>query len=198
MKNSSMWKACTGERPNAVTRWPLVARTVTARTTFCGPSDPGSPTTTTQIPLLCGRCHHEGSPVSLTHNIPQDHILENYTESIHGEGLFKRGLVVTAVCTSCHTAHFVLPHTDPRSSISKQNIAHTCTKCHALIETVHRKVIRGELWEKHPGLIPACVDCHEPHKIRRVFYAQGMADQDCQRCHGNPELKTASGGRSCS
>jgi cytochrome b subunit of formate dehydrogenase/uncharacterized protein with PIN domain len=160
------------------------------------PSEPGSPTTTTQIPLLCGRCHHEGSPVSVSHNIPQDQILENYTESIHGEGLFKRGLVVTAVCTSCHTAHFVLPHTDARSSISKQNIAHTCTKCHALIETVHRKVIRGELWEKHPGLIPACVDCHEPHKIRRVYYAQGMADQDCQRCHGNPELKTASGGRS--
>jgi cytochrome b subunit of formate dehydrogenase len=160
------------------------------------PSDPDSPTTTTQIPLLCGRCHHEGSPVSLTHNIPQEKILENYTESFHGEGLFKRGLAVTAVCTSCHTAHFVLPHTDPRSSISKQNIAHTCTKCHALIATVHRKVIRGELWEKHPGLVPACVDCHEPHKIRRVFYAQGMADQDCQRCHGNPELKSASSGRS--
>ena len=159
------------------------------------PSDPGSPTAITQIPFLCGRCHHEGTAVQLTHNIPQDKILENYTESIHGEGLLRRGLIVTAVCTSCHTAHFVLPHTDPRSSISKQNIARTCTKCHALIETVHRKVIRGELWEKRPGLIPACVDCHEPHKIRRVFYAQGMADLDCQRCHGNPELKTASGGR---
>ena len=160
------------------------------------PTAPGSPTGTTQIPMLCGRCHHEGSPVQLTHNIPQDQILENYSESIHGEGLFRRGLIVTAVCTSCHTAHFVLPHTDPRSSISKQNIAHTCTKCHALIEAVHRRVIRGELWEKHPGLIPACVDCHEPHKIRRVFYAQGMADQDCQRCHGNRELKSASDGRS--
>ena len=159
------------------------------------PSDPRSPTTITQIPFLCGRCHHEGSPVQLTHNIPQDKILENYTESFHGEGLFQRGLVVTAVCTSCHTAHFVLPHTDPRSSISKQNIARTCTKCHALIETVHRKVIRGELWEKQPGLIPVCVDCHEPHKIRRVFYAQGMSDRDCQRCHGNPELQTAGGGR---
>jgi cytochrome b subunit of formate dehydrogenase/nitrate/TMAO reductase-like tetraheme cytochrome c subunit len=158
------------------------------------PSDPGSPTATTQIPFLCGRCHHEGTPVQLTHNIPQDKILENYTESIHGEGLLRRGLIVTAVCTSCHTAHFVLPHTDPRSSISKQNIARTCTKCHALIATVHRKVIRGELWEKRPGLIPACVDCHEPHKIRRVFYAQGMSDYDCQRCHGNPELKTAGGG----
>jgi cytochrome b subunit of formate dehydrogenase/nitrate/TMAO reductase-like tetraheme cytochrome c subunit len=158
------------------------------------PSDPGSPTAITQIPFLCGRCHHEGSPVQVTYNIPQDRILQNYTESIHGEGLLRRGLIVTAVCTSCHTAHFVLPHTDPRSSISKQNIARTCTKCHAQIETVHRKVIRGELWEKRPHLIPACVDCHEPHKIRRVFYAQGMADLDCLRCHGNPALKATRGG----
>ncbi|HEV2352198.1 MAG TPA: cytochrome c3 family protein [Terriglobia bacterium] len=159
------------------------------------PSDAGSPTAIVAVPALCGRCHHEGSPVQITYNIPQDKILANYTESIHGEALFKQGLVVTAVCTSCHTAHFVLPHTDPRSSISKHNIAKTCTKCHALIETVHRKVIRGELWEKRPGMIPACVDCHEPHKIRQVFYPQGMADQDCQRCHGRPELKATGGGR---
>ncbi len=159
------------------------------------PSAPNSPTYITQIPLLCGRCHHEGSPVQLTHSIPQDKILENYTESIHGEGLFRRGLVVTAVCTSCHTAHFVLPHTDSRSSIAKQNIAKTCTKCHAQIEAVHRKVIRGELWEKQPHLVPACVDCHEPHKIRRVFYAQGMSDRDCLRCHSDPELKASGEGR---
>ena len=159
------------------------------------PSDPGSPTAITEVPRLCGGCHHEGSPVQMTHDIPQDKILENYTESIHGEGLFRRGLVVTAVCTSCHTAHFVLPHTDPRSSISKQQIAKTCTKCHARIEMVHQKVIRGELWEKQPHLIPACVDCHEPHKIRRVFYAQGMADQDCQRCHGRRDVVATRGGR---
>ncbi len=152
-------------------------------------SAPGSPISTMQIPRLCGGCHREGTPVSLTHNIPQTNILGNYMDSIHGEGLFKRGLIVTAVCTSCHTAHFVLPHTDPRSSIAKQNISKTCTKCHAQIETVHRKVIRGELWEKGPNLIPACVDCHEPHKVRKVYYPQGMSDRDCQRCHGNEEMK---------
>jgi cytochrome b subunit of formate dehydrogenase len=158
------------------------------------PSDKRSRTAITAVPALCGACHHEGTPVSLMRDIPQSKILENYTESIHGEALYKQGLVVTAVCTSCHTAHFVLPHTDPRSSISKQNIAKTCTQCHALIETVHRKVIRGELWEKQPGMIPACVDCHEPHKIRQVFYSQGMADQDCLRCHGRKDLKVTTGG----
>jgi thiosulfate reductase cytochrome b subunit/uncharacterized protein with PIN domain len=159
-------------------------------------SDLESPTSVMNVPSLCGRCHHEGSAVQMTHSIPQDSILENYSESIHGEGLFKRGLIVTAVCTSCHTAHHVLPHTDERSSISRGQIAHTCTRCHARIETVHRKVIRGELWEKQPHLIPACVDCHAPHKVRKVFYTQGMADRDCQRCHARHDLVAAGGGAS--
>ncbi|MEW6752302.1 MAG: cytochrome c3 family protein, partial [Candidatus Latescibacterota bacterium] len=156
-------------------------------------SDTRSPTYVIGIPALCGRCHHEGSPVQLTHSIPQDSILENYSESIHGEGLFRKGLVVTAVCTSCHTSHFVLPHTDPRSSISEQRIATTCTQCHAQIERVHRKVIRGELWEKQPHLIPACVDCHSPHKVRKAFYTQGMADRDCLSCHARADLVSKTG-----
>ncbi len=162
------------------------------------PSAVGSPTSTVEVPKLCGQCHREGTTVSETRNIPQANILENYMDSIHGQGLFKKGLTVTAVCTSCHTAHGVLPHNDPQSSIAKQNIAKTCQKCHGQIEIVHRKYIRGELWEKQPHLIPACVDCHEPHKVRRVYYPQGMADQDCQRCHGNPELKTVRGGKTVS
>ena len=158
----------------------------------------GSPTSTIEIPKLCGRCHREGTPVSETRQIPETNILGNYMDSIHGEGLFKRGLTVTAVCTSCHTAHFVLPHTDSRSSIAKDNIARTCTHCHAQIETVHRKVIRGELWEKQAHLIPACVDCHSPHKVRRVFYTQGMANQDCLRCHADPTLKGTRNGATVS
>ena len=166
--------------------------------TVKSPSAAGSPTSTVEVPKLCGQCHREGSTVSETHNIPQTNILENYRDSIHGAGLFEKGLKVTAVCTSCHTSHLVLPHTDPQSSIARENIAKTCTKCHSQIETVHRKVIRGELWEKQPHLIPACVDCHEPHKIRKVYYPEGMSEQDCQRCHGNPELKTTVAGKTVS
>ena len=43
------------------------------------PKDPKSPTTLMNVPTLCGRCHHEGSPVSVTHDIPQDRIMENYS-----------------------------------------------------------------------------------------------------------------------
>jgi hypothetical protein len=102
-------------------------------------------------------------------------------------------LIVAPTCATCHTAHQVLPHTDPASTIARRNIAATCTRCHAQIEAVHRKVIRGELWEKEAHVLPACVDCHPPHKIRKVFYEQGMADADCLRCHRDAQLRAKDG-----
>jgi hypothetical protein len=155
--------------------------------------DPASPVSPLKVPFTCGRCHQEGSAVMRRRTIHQDHILENYSESIHGEGLLRKGLIVAPNCASCHTAHNILPHTDPASSIARANIAKTCTKCHAEIEMVHRKVIRGELWEKEAHVLPACVDCHQPHKIRKVFYTQGMADADCLTCHQEKTLKARDG-----
>jgi hypothetical protein len=155
--------------------------------------DPRSAVAALRVPFVCGQCHSEGTPVQVNRNIGQHDILENYSESIHGEGLLKKGLVVTANCASCHTAHSILPHTDPNSSIARRNIAATCTKCHAEIEAVHRKTIRGELWEKQANVLPACVDCHQPHKVRNVFYSQGMADADCLRCHAGERLRATDG-----
>jgi len=158
--------------------------------------DPRSAVAPQRIPWVCGKCHQEGSPVQRQRNIHEDHILENYSESIHGEALMKKGLIVTATCVSCHTAHSILRHTDSRSSINRNNIASTCTQCHSQIENVHRKVIRGEMWEKKAHVLPACVDCHQPHKVRKVYYDQGMADADCMRCHGNPDIRSSKDGRS--
>jgi len=152
------------------------------------PTDPSSPSYVMNIPSLCGECHREGSAMVKRHNIPEKNVFQNYSMSIHGEGLFKRGLIVTAVCTSCHTSHNILPHTDPNSSIHRDNIAQTCTQCHSQIEKVHLKIIRGELWEKKPHQIPACIDCHSPHKIRRVVYTNQMTDDFCMMCHGDRSL----------
>jgi len=159
------------------------------------PSNMKSTVATINVPRLCGGCHREDTEVSKTRVMSQTNILENYRDSLHGVGLFQKGLTVTAVCTSCHTAHNVRAHDDAASSIAKQNIAKTCMKCHGKIEDVHRQVIRGELWEKQPHLIPACVDCHEPHKVRKVFYSQGMSNGDCLRCHSSPTLKGTGAGQ---
>ncbi|MGD8818123.1 MAG: cytochrome c3 family protein [Acidobacteriota bacterium] len=153
-----------------------------------GPDNPLSRVRVMNIPFLCGECHHEGTAVSRTREIPQDRILENYSLSIHGEGLYRQGLTVTAVCTSCHTSHLILPHTDPDSSINRDNVSGTCTQCHGNIEEVHRQVIEGVRWETEPGAIPACVDCHSPHRIRRVYYDTGAATENCMNCHADEEL----------
>jgi len=157
--------------------------------------DRKSPVYPLNVPSLCGKCHKEGSPVQLQRNIPQSHILENYSESIHGEGLIKKGLSVSATCASCHSPHRILPHTDPRSTINRNNIAATCTKCHTAIEYVHKKIIKGELWEKEAKVLPACVDCHQPHKARKVFYEQNLSDALCKKCHENPSAGKSKDGR---
>ncbi len=146
-----------------------------------------------KIPFVCGSCHREGTKVQIQRHIPQNHILENYTESIHGVGLLQKGLSVAANCASCHSAHKILPPSDPQSTISRKNISKTCTKCHQEIEVVHRKIIKGKLWEQAPNTLPVCTDCHVPHKIKDVLYKESVANQDCLSCHGRTNLKSADG-----
>ena len=151
-------------------------------------SAPESRTYKMNIPILCGNCHKEGAPVARLYNITEHNILENYSEGIHGIGLFKNGLIVSATCNDCHSNHLILPHTSPNSTISRQKIASTCMKCHARIEEVHKKVIKRELWEKKAGAIPACSDCHPPHKVTIQNVSENVSDQSCIKCHEKEDV----------
>ncbi len=151
-------------------------------------SHPQSPIYKMQIPVLCGKCHREGAPVANVYDISEHNILENYSQSIHGEGLFKKGLIVTATCTDCHNSHKILPHTYQKSSVSQKNVASTCMRCHSKIEEVHTKIIKGELWESAPGAVPACTDCHLPHKVRKESVTLNISDRSCLKCHENESI----------
>jgi len=158
------------------------------------PSDPKSPAYKMNIPFLCGKCHREGAPVAKVYNISEHNIIENYSLSIHGEGLFKKGLSVTATCVDCHSSHKILPHTSRKSSTFPGNIARTCMKCHGKIEAVHTEIIEGKKWSEAPGSIPACTDCHLPHKARKESIALNVSDRACVKCHENPDVhKTVDG-----
>ncbi len=146
------------------------------------------------VPNTCGHCHREGGAASEVASASQDSVLAHYSQSIHGRGLTEKGLITTAVCTSCHTGHNVRNHTDPASTIHRDNVVDTCKQCHGLIETVHERVIQGELWESEPDKIPVCIECHQPHEVRRVFYDQGMSDQECMVCHEDQHLKATAPG----
>ena len=161
--------------------------------------DERSPTDTMNVPTLCGSCHQEGTEVSQRRDIAEHEILANYSLSIHGQGLFKQGLRVTAVCTSCHQSHLILDMNHPESSVGHARVAETCTQCHSRIEQVHVQVISGQLWESEPDKIPSCIDCHRPHEIRRTpLDLQRVAKEECLRCHSDRDLAVERDGQTVS
>lgn len=151
-------------------------------------TDPESRTYKMNIPILCGTCHREGEVVARAYDVSEHNIVENYTQGIHGKGLFESGLVVTATCNDCHGNHLVLPHTSPNSAIHSTRIAGTCMKCHTRIEDAHKKVIKGELWEKNPSIIPACSSCHPPHIVDVPMIQARASDNTCRKCHNDENL----------
>jgi cytochrome b subunit of formate dehydrogenase len=148
-------------------------------------SNPQSPTFPNNVPALCGRCHQEGKQAASRNHSSQTDIIGHYSESIHGKGLLESGLVVTAVCTNCHTAHLVLPKSDPESSIHAANIPTTCGKCHHGIEESFKKSIHSTLVSKSDQPLPICSDCHSAHTISRTDadnFKIGMMET-CGKCH---------------
>jgi hypothetical protein len=145
-----------------------------------------SPTFATNVPRLCGRCHREGEKAAVRYQGPQHQIVESYTESIHGKGLLKSGLTVTATCTGCHTAHGIRPRTDPASSVNRANVPQTCGRCHHGIQEEFEASIHHALAGKTDKDLPVCSDCHSAHTIRRADADGFRLDimQKCGRCHG--------------
>lgn len=150
---------------------------------------PESRTYKMNIPILCGNCHKEGAPVARMYQITEHNILENYSQGIHGKGLFQSGLIVSATCNDCHGNHYILPSKDRNSTVHTTQVAKTCIKCHVRIEQTHRKVIKTELWEKEPGAVPACTSCHPPHKVEYQKNKESISSLSCLKCHDKNAAK---------
>ena len=150
-----------------------------------GKKDPTSVTFPTNVPLLCARCHRMGQKAAVRYTGSEKEIVERYTESTHGKGLLKSGLVVTAMCTNCHTAHRELPHDNPESSVNDRNIPATCGTCHNGIEDQFEHSVHSRNVTKTDKPLPVCNDCHSAHTIQRTdnegFKLTIMSQ--CGRCH---------------
>ncbi len=162
------------------------------------PKDPQSSVYKTSIPSTCGQCHREGAPIARYGKLRDQDVRQNFSQRIHGEGLFGKGLKVAATCSDCHSSHSVLPHSDPRSSTAPRNVTDTCLRCHSGVERIHVQVIREDLWKSEPIAIPACTDCHRPHLERKDTVRVSVADDNCLRCHADPSLGSASAADSAS
>src|SRR5690242_2698755 len=136
-----------------------------------GKQQPESPTFATNVPDLCARCHREGERAAVRYHGAEHQIIGRYSESIHGKGLLKSGLTVTATCTSCHTPHGELPASDPASTVNPKNVPATCGTCHQGIEEKFAHSVHSAAVTQTDRRLPVCSDCHTAHSIQR-------ADQD--------------------
>jgi cytochrome b subunit of formate dehydrogenase len=147
--------------------------------------DKNLPHSAQNVPLLCASCHRLGEQAAVRIDSEVPDIVQSYIDSIHGKGLLESGLVVTATCADCHSAHGELPPSDPGSTIHHDNIANTCGSCHHGITTIFKTSIHWPENVETDRDLPTCEDCHTSHTISRTDrtdFRFHMMDQ-CGRCH---------------
>jgi cytochrome b subunit of formate dehydrogenase len=148
--------------------------------------DPRSPTFKLELPFTCARCHTNAQLMEKTH-VHQPQAARQYIESMHGRGLISKGLIIAPSCNDCHGVHNIRPASDPRSTIHRDNIPHTCGKCHVGVQDTYEKSIHGALLAAGDPNAPVCSSCHTAHDIVRP---EGLAfkmasDERCGECHAD-------------
>lgn len=147
-------------------------------------NDPRSSVYHLNLPHTCGKCH-ASEQLAKKHNIPISNAYQLYMDSIHGRAITKSGLLVSANCTDCHGGHNIRKHTDPKSTISRENVSKTCGKCHAGIVEVYKESIHGKLLLEGNPNAPTCISCHTSHQIQRADVPRWQLEviSECGTCH---------------
>ena len=91
------------------------------------PTDKNSSVNPGHIANTCAKCHAK-IVIMEKYGVNAEQV-STYEESFHGIAN-EFGVLKAANCASCHTAHDILPPSDPRSSVNPANIPKTCGKCH--------------------------------------------------------------------
>ncbi|MBM3327547.1 MAG: hypothetical protein FJY65_11345 [Calditrichaeota bacterium] len=78
---------------------------------------------------LCSSCH-ANRDVTMKFQL-NPNVVKGYLSTYHGQvySLGYQGREF-ATCASCHDNHLILPSDNPQSTISKQHIIQTCSRCH--------------------------------------------------------------------
>lgn len=147
------------------------------------------------ISKFCGKCHSDIDFMRVYQpRIATDQVSQYYT-SLHGKKLLL-GDENVADCSSCHSAHRILPAKDPRSTVYKLNVPNTCNTCHGNADLMKKynlsnnpleeysKSVHGEALLKNKDLgAPACNDCHGNHGAMPPGITS--ISHVCGTCHGS-------------
>jgi cytochrome b subunit of formate dehydrogenase len=97
---------------------------------------------------VCMKCHSDEK--LMAKNKVTNVAVKSYMESYHGKN-YRLGFPdKVAGCSDCHTAHSVLPKSDPQSSINPANLVRQCTPCHSMATPLFAQYYaHGEMTDRH-------------------------------------------------
>lgn len=147
-------------------------------------SDPASRTHPLHQIAVCTSCHLNPR-IAGKYRLPTADKIEAYKSGVHGKGILESGLLVSANCVTCHSAHNVRAKMDPESTIYWSKIPQLCGTCHLGILEHFQESEHGKLWMKKSPQGPGCITCHGAHGIKDpvAFEFQMEIPNLCGRCH---------------
>jgi formate dehydrogenase gamma subunit len=155
-------------------------------------SDAKSPVSKANLPNTCGQCHSNPA-LAAKYLFAVAKPVEAYASSVHGRAIHQ-GNLNAASCNDCHGVHDILPASDPRSKIWKQNVASTCATCHKNVFDVYRESIHGQAVAAGVMDAATCTDCHGEHRIlapgntESTVSLANVSQVTCSRCHADIQL----------
>ncbi|MCC7262235.1 MAG: cytochrome b, partial [Candidatus Latescibacteria bacterium] len=147
------------------------------------------------VSRTCGRCHLE--------------VFAAFQTSIHGVEL-EKGNADVPTCTGCHSEHNIRAHDDPASQTNAENIAATCSVCHAAeglmgkygidqaqVDT-YTKSFHGIAIRFGMRTVANCASCHGVHDIRPPEDPTSSVHLDnipktCGKCHPGANINYTQG-----
>lgn len=147
------------------------------------------------IPALCGKCHSDQAFMRTFQPSIRTDQESQYYNSGHGMALLE-GDTKVATCTSCHSAHAILPASDPRANVHDLSVPQTCNFCHGDDDYMAPYRLERNVFEKYSESVhgvalleerdtgsPACNDCHGNHGALPPE-VNSLAEV-CGTCHPN-------------
>jgi hypothetical protein len=148
-----------------------------------------------EIAALCGKCHSDPNYMRGFNPALRIDMEAQYHTSGHGIAV-SNGDENAATCVSCHSAHSILPATDPRAPVYALNVPDMCNSCHGDTDLMAGYRIEKDVYSKYAAGVhgialleeedtgaPACNDCHGNHGAMPPD-VNSLADV-CGTCHPN-------------
>lgn len=137
------------------------------------------------VPASCGMCHAAEA--------------QKFEGSVHGTALAS-GTPSAPICTDCHSAHYILPHTNLSSPVAVGHVRETCGHCHGDLRLSSRLNLPADRLttfdESFHGLaakagsqtVANCASCHGYHDIlpssdKRSAVHPLNLPKTCGKCH---------------